>query len=300
LLRLRLIQAALILVPTLTLLWLDYSFNFGRPGMWLLPLLLFGAAVGTSEVLWLFTARAMYPSPSASYLGTIGVVVLTAIPLLWGESYPPDCPIGRFGWPLLAISGGLLVAFVVEMWRFEKPGGAMQGVSLALFPMVYIGLLSSFFILLRLSGSNGRGLAAVITTVAVAKLSDTGAFFVGRSFGRRKLFPILSPGKTLEGAVGGFALAALAAWAIFTWLVPPLAPEAKPTPLWASLLFGIVIAAAAMLGDLAASLIKRDMRAKDSSGWMGGLGGVLDTMDSLLSSAPVAFVFWQLRLVAPY
>jgi phosphatidate cytidylyltransferase len=143
-------------------------------------------------------------------------------------------------------------------------------------------------------------MAAVVSLIVVTKMSDTGAYFVGRSLGRHKMTPILSPKKTIEGGIGGILTACLASWIFFRWCVPGLVGEASVvTPWWGAVVYGAVIAVAGACGDLAESLLKRDMERKDSSRWMPGLGGVLDVLDSLLIAAPAAYLCWAIGLVGP-
>jgi phosphatidate cytidylyltransferase len=131
-------------------------------------------------------------------------------------------------------------------------------------------------------------------------MADTGAYFFGRAFGRHKMTPLLSPGKTWEGAAGGILTACAASWACFHWFGPWLVQsQYVEPPVIASLLYGLILAAAGMHGDLAESLLKRDMQRKDSSTWLPGLGGVLDIVDSVLVAAPCAYLCWVLGLVGP-
>ena len=128
-------------------------------------------------------------------------------------------------------------------------------------------------------------------------MGDTGAYTVGRLIGRHKMAPSISPGKTVEGALGAFLFACLGSWLTFRWIVPFLPEGAGPGPWYGWLLFGVLVGGAGMLGDLAESLLKRDVGVKDSSTWMPGFGGVLDILDSLLLSAPVAWFCWAFGLV---
>jgi phosphatidate cytidylyltransferase len=111
--------------------------------------------------------------------------------------------------------------------------------------------------------------------------------------------PRLSPSKTIEGAIGGVATACVSSWAFFQFVAPSLRGAAQYVPpAWlATMVYGLVLAIAAIIGDLAESLLKRDMERKDSSTWLPGLGGVLDVIDSILVAAPAAFVCWELGLV---
>jgi phosphatidate cytidylyltransferase len=118
--------------------------------------------------------------------------------------------------------------------------------------------------------------------IFVPKCCDTGAYFTGRLFGKHPMAPVLSPKKTWEGAGGGLAAAAAAAIGI-NRLGPVLGS------VWAEVGFGLTVGIAAMLGDLAESLIKRDCGRKDASEVVPGFGGILDVIDSILFAAPVAF-----------
>ena len=111
--------------------------------------------------------------------------------------------------------------------------------------------------------------------------------------------PRLSPHKTVEGAVGGTIAAAAAGAVFFQFILPWIVPDASPPAVWRGMLFGVIIALAGMVGDLCESLVKRDVNRKDSSGWLRGLGGVLDVMDSVMIAAPCAFVCWAVGLVGP-
>jgi phosphatidate cytidylyltransferase len=109
--------------------------------------------------------------------------------------------------------------------------------------------------------------------------------------------PLLSPGKTWEGAAGAIVMACAASWLCLGVLTPWLTGHPAQTPLWGVIAYGAALALMGMIGDLAESLIKRDMGLKDSSAWLPGLGGVLDIIDSLLVAAPVAYLFWAAGIV---
>ncbi len=147
--------------------------------------------------------------------------------------------------------------------------------------------------LLRSLNEGVAGVLMLLATITVVKFGDIGAYTVGRLIGRHKLAPHLSPGKTIEGAIGGLAASAFGAWLVLAWIWPR-AVGFKPIHVdvdeWLS--FGILVGLAGMMGDLAESLLKRDAAMKDSSRWLPGFGGVLDIVDSLLFAAPVAYFFF--------
>ena len=120
--------------------------------------------------------------------------------------------------------------------------------------------------------------------------TDTGAFFVGRAFGGRKLMPEVSPKKTVSGALGGLILAV-----IVTMVAGSLFVHFSPSRLWRYALLGLVVSIAGQLGDLIESALKRHYAVKDSGWILPGHGGVLDRFDSLLLAAPIAYhlILWM-------
>lgn len=302
-LRWRLLVAAAIIVPLVGLLLADFHVNFNAPGIWLFPLALLLTVLASAEVLDLLRAKDLHPAAWSVYTGALLVVVASLVPQLWlftGSEYPADGPLGKLGWPLVAMAIGVALAFVGEMARYEKPGGVIVNVALSVFTIAYVGLLLVFLIALRTYHNNEWGMAALISAVFVTKMSDTGAYTFGRLFGRHKMSPVLSPKKTIEGGIGGIVTACLCSAAFFYWLVPVIIglDDAEPQ-LWGCIVYGVVVAIAGMIGDLAESLLKRDMERKDSSSWMPGLGGVLDVLDSLLFAAPAAYLCFVTGIVGP-
>jgi phosphatidate cytidylyltransferase len=128
----------------------------------------------------------------------------------------------------------------------------------------------------------------LIFPLVVTWASDIGAFFVGRTIGGRKLIPSVSPGKTVAGAIGGLAASMLVAWAFARAVLVPVA-NLGFTP-WGALAFGALVSAAAQVGDLFESLLKREARVKDSSHIIPGHGGILDRFDSLIFVLPLAYL----------
>jgi phosphatidate cytidylyltransferase len=198
----------------------------------------------------------------------------------------------------------VLLAFAAEMRRYTGPGGVTVRVGLAVLAIGYVGLLMSFLVTLRLFHSNGVGMAALLSFIIATKLGDTGAYtfgrlFGGKVFGAARMAPLLSPKKTWEGAAGAIVFSCLGAWLTFQFLVPWLTGAALvSTPWWRAVLYGAALSAVGMFGDLVESLLKRDLGVKDSSPWLKGLGGILDLIDSLLATAPVAYLFWASGFVS--
>ena len=276
------------------LCWLDA--HAGQPGTYLLPLALLVAVAASQEVLGLLAAGALPAMPKLVYLGNATIVLASGLAMA-----PDRLPAWLAAdesliWPVAALTLVVAVSFLVEMIRYQQPGGIVTRLAFTWFAFIYVGLLVSFLVQLRLHGASATGMAALLSMIAVVKLGDIGAYTVGRLYGRRKLAPLLSPGKTIEGAAGGLAFSIGGAFLSLHALWPALSAEATPPAWWATLVYGVVVGAAGMVGDLAESLIKRDLGQKDSSRWMPGFGGVLDLVDSLLVAAPVALVWWRICL----
>jgi phosphatidate cytidylyltransferase len=295
-LRWRLILGTLFIAGIIALCWLDHRLQ--PPGMVLLPLALVLSLLASREVLWLLSGRGFDPCPRVVYLGNAFIVASNVVPVFWARTWGPD-PLANLGWPLAAFGLMLLLAFCVEIRRYTGPGRVMEKLATGVFALAYVGLLFSFLAQMRLLGGGSLGVPAIASLVIVVKMGDTGAYTVGRLIGRHKLAPVLSPGKTIEGAIGGLLFACLGAWVAIEWLTPQMraAPLSRTSPTWGWLAYGLIVGIAGMLGDLAESLIKRDLGRKDSSDWMPGFGGVLDVLDSLLFAAPVAYLCWSFGLV---
>lgn len=284
-LRWRILLGVVFIGALVGLSWLDFATT---PGAWLLPLAIVVGLAAAHEVVTLLARGGHYPLPAVIYGGTVLVIASNAIPLFW---FPPpdDQPLDQLGWPLVAFALVVLAALVGEISRYRHPGGVVVNVALATFGVAYVGVLLSFAVQLRMLGGPVTGMVALIAMLAVVKMGDIGAYTVGRLFGRHKMAPYVSPGKTMEGAAGALAFACLAAWLAFAYLPGWLACN-KSEHSWSWLLFGIAVGLAGMAGDLAESLLKRDLGAKDSSEWLPGFGGVLDLIDSILFAAPVAYL----------
>jgi phosphatidate cytidylyltransferase len=142
-------------------------------------------------------------------------------------------------------------------------------------------LVPAFVALARLDRASGepmRGPAIVLWLVLLVIAADIGAFFVGRSLGKRKLAPLVSPGKTWEGALGGLAAVALVAWGGAAYFGLP-APQCVA--------FGCAVGIFSVIGDLTESMFKRSAGLKDSGALLPGHGGILDRIDSVTAAAPL-------------
>jgi phosphatidate cytidylyltransferase len=283
-----------------------------------MPVLLALTLLATQEVLRLAKAAGIQPVAGPIYAANLFLVLAQWFPevnlyLLTGVRGHEFDYIANIhfihaasGSPLWALALGVLMICVAEMRRFQQPGGTLASIAVGVFCLVYVGLMLSFAVQIRLFW----GIGALASWIVSVKMGDIGAYTVGRLFGRNKMSPTISPGKTVEGALGALLFALAGSWISFhgfaigsrihfdgiVSLAPPYAPGMPGHPSgW--FVFGLLMGSVGMLGDLAESMLKRDVGCKDSSAWMPGFGGVLDILDSLLLSAPVAWLCWLWGIV---
>lgn len=171
------------------------------------------------------------------------------------------------------------------LWRMPRgPSGFVRDTTATVFCLVYAPFLASFVVLLL---HPGDGVRRVITFMAVVAASDTGGYISGVIFGKHPMAPSISPKKTWEGFVGS----AVACVGIGVLCVVMLLGGRW----WVGVVLGAVVVVAATFGDLAESLIKRDLRIKDMSNVLPGHGGIMDRLDSLLAAVPLVWLvlhFW--------
>lgn len=189
-----------------------------------------------------------------------------------------------------ALTGLILVASTAELMR--EPKAPYVNIGTTVLGTVYIAWLLLHFIWLRSMGAGQfgpwhreMGVWLVMFVLLTTWAMDTGAYFTGRCCGRTKLVPKISPGKTAEGAVGGFA-AAIIVGAVMGAVLHMPQPH--------GLILGGIIGIAGQIGDLTASSFKREVGIKDFGAVMPGHGGILDRIDSLLFTGPA--VYWYLTL----
>ncbi|MFC9459181.1 phosphatidate cytidylyltransferase [Streptomyces sp. NPDC058430] len=174
-----------------------------------------------------------------------------------------------------------LTALAVLVWRMtEPPEGYLRDVTAGVFAAFYVPFLATF-VALMLTADDGP--QRVLTFLLLTVVSDTGAYAIGWRFGKHKLAPRISPGKTREGLVGAVTFAMAAGALCMQFLIDDGA-------WWQGLLLGLAVAASATLGDLGESMIKRDLGIKDMGTLLPGHGGIMDRLDSLLPTAPVVWL----------
>jgi len=276
-LKTRLILGSLMAAAAGGVLYVDFFFAPYFPILLLLALVV--GVLATRELVALIPTE----NRPREWLCLLGVIALVSMPFAFqflGGLTPTAREFGSI------FAAFLMLALLVEMYFYRQPGQCVTRVSHALFASGYLGLLPSFFLLIRwLPNHSGWMLALAIF---VPKCCDIGAYATGRIFGKHPFTPRLSPKKTWEGIAGGL---------VSSIGVAVMAGEFVPVfhdGIGEAALFGLVLGIAGILGDLAASMIKRDAFAKDSSRTVPGFGGVLDVIDSILFAGPVAY-YWFAR-----
>jgi phosphatidate cytidylyltransferase len=187
-----------------------------------------------------------------------------------------------------ALTLGLVATAVAALvWRLsDGPAGYQRDIAAAILIAVYVPFLGGFAVLLARPED---GALRVVAALAGVVLSDTGGYIAGVFLGRHPMAPSVSPKKSWEGFAGSL-LATAVGGAVMLYLMFGVAP-------WYGALFGLTVSATSVLGDLAESLLKRDLGIKDMSNLLPGHGGLMDRLDSVLFALPAAYAV--LVLVAP-
>ena len=243
------------------------------------------------------------------------------VDLLWTRSFTPNRVIvtaccvlvasagwyGRFGHMpirvegdgntlaqvLLAYAFTILILFLTAAYRYREPGRSMETLSCELLIVSYLGVLLGVAVQLRWVAGADAGYLVIGSLVIVTKAGDVGAYVLGRLFGRRKMVPLLSPGKTWMGGLGALVGSSVGA-ILWLQIATPLFNSAWQPPAWYwAAIYGLILGVVGLIGDLCESLIKRDVGKKDSSTMLPGFGGLLDLLDSVLYASPVAYMLWK-------
>ncbi len=201
--------------------------------------------------------------------------------IAYGALLVPLCAVQQ----AYALQAGLALAMLlfglIFLWRFGDLQQVVQQLALLLFGFIYVPLLLGHLVLLR-ALPFGREWIYLVLLIVMA--SDTGAYFSGISLGRHKLYPAISPNKSVEGSIGGLLGGLAAAFiARYTFFSALGAVDC--------LLLGLGLGAMSQLGDLFESMVKRACGVKDSGALFPGHGGILDRLDSLLFAFPLAFYY---------
>ena len=268
-----------------------YRFGIGLPMVLLLGLLVLCTTFEFGRL-----CRAGGYSPAT---GWMTFVALGAVLIPWLDMQQRIWPVEaltpwfRLGGPpmVLWLTGGFLGACLAIMAR-RSTERALAHLSVTLFGMLYLGLLPSFAMQIRCIWPESDGALLLVYFILTVKSSDIGAYLIGSAIGRHKLIQWLSPKKTIEGAFGAVLLStAVAVGGMALW---PHLPTSlyQPLSLPQAAVFGVLMGAFGHVGDLVASLIKRDVGSKDSGRVVPAFGGLLDLVDSPVLTAPIAW--WML------
>ncbi len=249
-------------------------------GWWaMLPALLFVSVMGLYEYIRMLDRNDI--DVRRVSLGVFAAALILASLPMW-----PQAPWPGGSWREAVMTVAVAYLLVIEVIRpGERP---LERVVYSVFGLLYIPWLLGYFLMLRYSPDAGDGLLYFALPLMATFAADIGGYFVGYFFGKRKLAPEVSPGKTVEGAVGGLAFSFLMVLALTTF-----------THVWTpfeALLYSILVASASQLGDLSESLIKRALKTKDSGSSLPGHGGFLDRMDSLLFAVPATYLFLHISV----
>ncbi len=225
--------------------------------------------------------------------GLICAVVLLAGGFLLMKDHGPE---KAYDFELVVLVLFLIVTFARQMFRGSS-GDPLRAMSYTVFGLLYIPWLFSFitkiiFLTPRAADGTTTGQYYVLFLVMVTKFSDMGAYVFGSLFGRHPFAPHISPHKTWEGFAGALVTSLIAA----SWLYALMPEKLSAFRFDDIIVLGLLLGVAAVIGDLAESIVKRGANTKDSSGMLPGIGGTLDLIDSLLFTSPLLFFYMRLVL----
>jgi len=276
----RTILTIILITGVAALLWMDHVLGIEAGFM----ITIFCAVVLSVREFYDLVCHKGY-TPFALW-GTICAGLMVLADWLGYLSYRPE--MHWMGIVAFVFLGGL---FVLQGWLSPRERGTVS-MALTAFGIVYVWGLGHFIVRIRFYKPDVVGVWGVLLLVAVVKANDIAAYLVGRSFGRHRPFARVSPKKSWEGYLGG-AVAAVVAAVVCGHLLFGMSWQL-------AVIFAIPVCFFGNLGDLAESVLKRDLEAKDSGVRFPGLGGVLDVIDSLLVAGPVAFYMLEQMVIMGY
>jgi len=263
----------------------------------LLAVGLIGAVAGCGEFTKLARAHATHARLAPLVVVVVALVLVAHVPwaaeLEASDNRLVSIAQELVGMPLvgLILGFGLLWTALAQMFRYATEN-FFANVGSTLFGMIYLGI--SMHLLQRLalieSPDNAvRGTQLALLFLATVKMGDIAAYFGGRTFGKHKMSPRISPGKTWEGFAFSFVGAISGAY-LFTWALSATCAQAPFDAWWKPLVWALVLGPLGVAGDLAESAMKRDAAVKDSGDVVPGFGGFLDILDALILAAPIAYL----------
>jgi len=250
---------------------------FGRQPGFTILIVVFGVLAALEFYRMVATSKA----PPLTYFGLIWTACLIVsrnsdVLSLVKPNFDPELLT-----PLL-LTSAVILSIIGLLARRQKEG-AFTSWAWTIAGILYVGWLLSYLVALR-GLDNGRNWIFFVLFTTWA--SDTAAFVIGKKLGRHKLAPNISPGKTWEGALGGILGASIASILFFTHT-----PFQLPLIYWQAIALSVLVSILGQVGDLAESLLKRNMGVKDSGKLMPGHGGILDRMDSIVFAGIVVYYY---------
>lgn len=285
----RLLLGPILIAALIGLFWLDARAGAAAPILLTLALAL--AARSAWELVQLLRVR--FQPQFAVTAGCVVAIVAANWMFLLDASAAPAGFAARLGPTMLVFALAVVALFASGMARYTAPGKSIETLGAELVVLSYVGILVSLTVQLRWIDPKTLGYLPLASLIVATKCGDTAAYFTGRALGKTKLSPLISPGKTRAGAVGALVGAAAGSVAWFLWISPWMFGVKPGAWYWAAL-YGVVLGLVGLIGDLAESLLKRDVGQKDSAPLLPGFGGLLDLLDSIIFASPVAYLLWQI------
>lgn len=253
-----------------------FSVWWSRPELFYVIALV--AILAALSEFYFFAERAGAPPVRwVGYAAGTALVVLPMFELIWHDA------------EVLAVA--TIVLMIATLGRVEDKARVLVSAGATVLGLLYVAFLGAYIVAIR--GVPPPGMPGKLLTLffAIVMMSDSGAYFAGRAFGRHKLAPRVSPAKTVEGSVGGLVASVAAAVASKYVFFPEL-------PVLHAVILGAAMGALGQVGDLCESLLKRGSDVKDAASILPGHGGFLDRLDSMLLNAPL-FYYYYLYVLAP-
>ena len=240
-----------------------------------------GVIIGTREFVRLARSLAPQMSLAPTLVANLLLVSLPLMEVVGG----PWATFARGEGAVSIIGLALGWALLEQMFR-RGPEGIFAHVGAVMLGIAYLGIP---FLLLQRMAALPAGGALLLMFIGAVKCGDVAAFFGGKTFGRNKMCPSISPGKTWEGFASSF-IGAIGGSYLFMWLPTTWGAAPAFTGWWQPIVWGLVLGPLGVLGDLAESCMKRAAGSKDSGTSMPGFGGMLDVLDALIIAAPAAYL----------
>ena len=295
----RLLISAILIPSFAATFWLDH--RIGSTALCLLAICLLLGIRAAWEMCDLLKARGLVVDPLFAGLCSSFVIASAWADALGSKTRDdPGLSFAAAGPTAMAYTACVMLVLMKGAIRYRQPGKSIESLGAELLTISYTGLLLAITARLRWVAGADAGYLALGSLLIAAKSGDVGAYTLGRLFGKRKMAPYLSPGKTWMGALGALIASGAGAVLWFQFATPLFGEGWMPCPWYWGLCYGVIVGIAGMIGDLCESLIKRDVGRKDASSLLPGFGGVLDLLDSLLYAGPIAYVLWQVMPLATW